>query len=72
MEEFQSGDPEDDGSKLIKVKLDECKYYSIYNSDKGIVQLSVSHIDFSRCFVQLVYFDKINNESEEAEALDDL
>ena len=63
--------PKDDGSKMIQVKLDKCKYYTIYETEKGSIELSI-HGDVSSCFVRLSYFDKINGEIIRAKAKDDL
>lgn len=71
VEKFQSYTPESDLSKLTSVKLGECKYHTIYEMDKGKIKLSIAN-DGSRCYVALVYFDKINNEEVMKDALDDL
>ena len=72
VEEFQSYTPDDDGSKMIKVKLDACKYYTTYETEKGTIQLAVEHNDSGDCFVRLIYLDKINSETVKKQALDDL
>lgn len=71
LEEFQNYEPEDDGSKMSAVQLESCKYYSIYNTDKGRIELSISG-SIHGCFVLLAYFDKINSDIIKAKALDDL
>jgi len=71
-EEFQSYTPDDDGTKMIKVQLGACNYYTTYETEKGTIQLSIEHVDLTRCFVKLVYFDKINSETVKKQALDDL
>ena len=63
VEKFQSYTPESDGSKMTQVKLDACKYYTTYETEKGTVQLSIGHADIKSCFVQLAYFDKVNSEN---------
>ncbi|OJU73763.1 MAG: hypothetical protein BGO09_04155 [Bacteroidetes bacterium 47-18] len=64
--------PLDDNDKMYEVKFDNCKYYSIWETDKGAIQLSIEHNGISSCFVQLAYFDKINGEKIKASAIDDL
>jgi hypothetical protein len=64
--------PRDDGSKMTQVQLDRCKYYSIWETDKGEIQLSIEKGDLMRCFVRLGYFDKINSAKIKAKAIDDL
>src|SRR5690554_2121428 len=41
--------PRDDGSKMTQVQLDRCKYYSIWETDKGEIQLSIEKGDLMRC-----------------------
>jgi len=62
----------DDGSKMHEVQFDRCKYYSIWETDKGEIQLSIDHNSVTSCFVKLAYFDKINSATIKKQALDDL
>ncbi len=62
----------DDGSKMHDVQFDRCKYYSIWQTDKGEIQLSIDHNNVTSCFVKLAYFDKINSATIKKQALDDL
>jgi hypothetical protein len=71
VEKFQSHVPDDDLSKMLQVKLDACKYYTIYNTEKGSLQLSIEN-EGGRCFVKLAYLDKMNSETIKKKALDDL
>lgn len=72
-EEFQSAvQPEDDNSKMHQVKFDRCKYYSVWQTDKGEIQLMISHNDVSSCYVTLAYFDNINSDKIRKNAKDDL
>ncbi len=73
VEKFDSESSErNDQSKMLAVKLDECKYYSIWSTDKGEIQLSIDHRKFESCFIKLTYFDKINGDTMRKKALDDL
>lgn len=65
-------EPDDDGTKMFAVKYDNCKYHSFWEIDKGKIQLSIDHDGVTRCFVKLVYFDKVNGEAIKKQALDDL
>ncbi|MCX2679579.1 hypothetical protein OOZ15_06445 [Galbibacter sp. EGI 63066] len=58
VEKFDSFEPEDDLSKMIKVGLGECKYYAIYETEKGSIKLSIFG-DISNHSVLLSYFDKL-------------
>jgi hypothetical protein len=64
--------PKDDGAKMYEVKFDRCKYYSIWQTEKGEIQLSIDHKSVLSCFVKLAYFDKINSQTIKKQALDDL
>ena len=64
--------PRDDKSRMYQVGMDRCKYYSIWQTDKGEIQLSIEHESVIKYFVRLGYFDKINNEIIKAKAIDDL
>ncbi|MBN8782191.1 MAG: hypothetical protein J0G98_03930 [Terrimonas ferruginea] len=65
-------EPRDDAAKMYEVQFDRCKYYSIWETDKGEIQLSIDHKGVSSCFVKLAYFDKINSAEVKKQALDDL
>jgi len=64
--------PRDDEDRMYKVKFDNCKYSSIWQTDKGEIQLSIGHNGVTSCFVKLAYFDKINSAKIKAKAKDDL
>lgn len=73
VEKFDSyPEPRDDETKMYRVKFDNCKYYSIWETDNGKIQLSIDHDGVTRCFVRLSYFDKINGQIIKAKAIDDL
>jgi hypothetical protein len=73
IEKFEGhSQPQDDSKKIYDVKFDRCKYYTIWQTDKGEIQLSIDHISVSSCFVKLLYFDKINSAIINAKAIDDL
>ncbi|MBX2887364.1 MAG: hypothetical protein KF829_01805 [Ferruginibacter sp.] len=65
-------EPSYDDSKMYEVQLDRCKYYSIWMTDKGEIQLSIDHDSVTSCFVKLAYFDKINSATIKKQAIDDL
>ena len=73
IEKFDSySQPRDDNSKIYEVKFDRCKYYTVYETEKGTLELSIEHDDEGSCFVKLLYFDKINNDIVKEKAKDDL
>ncbi|MDR2886116.1 MAG: hypothetical protein LBU95_04975 [Rikenellaceae bacterium] len=72
VEKFQSSyPPKDDKSKMHEVMMDRCKYYTIYETEKGNIELLI-HGEVTNCFVHLSYFDKINGDLIRAKAMDDL
>jgi len=64
--------PNDDNRKMYEVEFDRCKYYSIYESQNGTIELSIGHDGVTSCYVQLVYFDKINSDIIKKKAKGDL
>jgi len=64
--------PKDDAAKLTEVGLDHCKYYAVWETAKGTIQLSIDHNGSQSYFVRMAYFDKINGEAVKKQVLDDL
>ena len=72
VEKFDNASPDDDHSKMYEVGFDRCKYYSNWRTNNGDIQLAIDRDGVTRCFVRLMYFDKINSEVIRAKAKDDL
>ncbi len=73
VEKFDSySEPRDDEDRMYRVKRDNCKYYSIWEIDKGEIQLSITHSGVINCNVTLAYLDKTNSAKIKAKAIDDL
>ena len=64
--------PLDDNMKMHQVGMDNCKFYTVWKTDKGDIELSIDHSGFTSRFVKVVYFDKINSAIISAKAKDDL
>jgi hypothetical protein len=64
-------EPRDD-LKIYDVKTDRCKYYSIWETNKGKIELSIDHDRGTKCYVKLIYIDKINSMTIKKQAIDDL
>lgn len=62
----------DNRLKLHYLEMDRCTYTTVFETPKGIIQLSLAHKGVSSCFVKLQYWDKINTEAVRAKAMDDL
>lgn len=63
---------QDDSKKIYYVQFDRCKYYSIWQIDKGEIQLSIDHNSTTDCYIKLLYLDKINGDKIKAKAKGDL
>lgn len=73
VEKFDSNSqPRDDNDKMFKVKFDNCKYFSVWTTDKGEIQLSIQHQSVTNCYVTLSYSDKINSDIIKTKAKRDL
>ena len=64
--------PEDDEDRMYAVKMDNCKYYTTYETDKGRIQLTIDHESVVSCFVRLSYYDKVNGKILREKAKGDL
>jgi hypothetical protein len=65
-------EPRDNKDKMYEIGMDRCKYRSVWQTEKGNIELSISHNSFSTCFVTLAYFDKANGNIVREKAKDDL
>lgn len=73
MERFDSSSqPRDDNAKMYKVKFDNCKYFSVWKTDKEEIQLSIQHESVTRCYILLSYSDKLNSNIIKTKAKGDL
>ncbi len=73
VEKFQSPfPPQDDNRKMHELKLDMCKYYSAFETERGSIELQLSHQSVMKCFVTLSYYDGINQKAILSDAMNDL
>lgn len=64
---------EDDNDKMREVVMNNCIYYSTYNTDNGSITLTISNDGYElACRVKLFYTDKINSEIFDNAAMEDL
>ncbi|MBQ5856207.1 MAG: hypothetical protein IIW55_02750 [Bacteroidales bacterium] len=64
---------EDDNDKMREVRMNNCKYYSTYNTDNGSISLTISNDGYGiGCRVKLFYSDKTNSEIFDEAAMEDL
>ena len=71
-ESFNDYYGDDDASKMYDVKFDKYKYYSVFQSELGEVQLEISHDGVISCYVVLSYFDNANQDKLRQQIMDDL
>lgn len=73
VEEFDTSfEPKDDNDKMHEVGMNNCMYYTTYETENGKIQLTIQNDGFSSSFVLLTYFDEANTEVIRKKALDDL
>lgn len=73
IETFQSyPQPEDDNQKMYELKLNRCRYYTLFEKEKGNVGLMLVHVVDLGCCASITYFDAINKKIVESDAIDDL
>lgn len=73
VEEFQGySQPRTDMDRLNKLRLDSCTWYTIFRTNKGNIELSIDHKSLIGCYVLLQYFDDINTNAVEQQAMNDL
>lgn len=53
IEKFQSYEPDSDGSKMIQVKLGACEYHSVFETEKGNIEVFIKKDDLSSCLDDL-------------------
>lgn len=70
-EEFQSEYVDDDSDRLHELKMDRCKYITNFACAEGDICLEMSHVSLT-CFVQLSYYDKVNQDKLRKNIMDDL
>ncbi len=73
LEKFDTySQPKDDNKKMLEVRMDRCKYNSVWQTDKGNIELSIVYEGLSSSVVRLAYLDKANGEIIRQKAKDDL
>ena len=71
-ESFSDSYGRDDADKMYGVKFDKYKYYSVFHSELGDIQLEISHNSVTSCYVMLSYFDNANQNKLRQQIMDDL
>lgn len=63
---------DNDYFRMDAVRDDECKYESLFTTEKGGIKLWIEHAGRESTFVSLQYNDKINGETVKQQAINDL
>lgn len=72
-EKFQGySEPDTDSEKMYEVKMDRCKYISVFENENGYIELNISHNGRYSCYVRLLYVDSVNKNAAESKAMDDI
>ena len=58
--------------KLFELSMDRCTWYTLYETPKGDIKLSLQKGDYGKYFVSLMYYGKINTDAVRSSAIDDL
>lgn len=73
VEKFEGySQPRDDNGKMHELTMDRCKFYTIWKTDKGNIELEIIKGNLGSGMVRLSYWDKINTMSVQEKAMDDL
>ena len=73
VEKFEGySQPRDDHGKMHELTMDRCKFYTIWKTDKGSIELEIIKGNLGGGMVRLSYWDKINTMSVQEKAMDDL
>ena len=73
VEKFEGySQPRDDNGKMHELTMDRCKFYTIWKTDKGNIELEIIKGNLGGGMVRLSYWDKINTMSVQEKAMDDL
>ena len=73
VEQFQNSPvPKTNNDKLFELSMDRCTWYTLYETPKGDIKLSLQKGDYGKYFVSLMYYDKINTDAVRSSAIDDL
>ena len=72
VEKFDYKYIDDDDDRLYALKFDKCRYYTIWTTELGDIELSLQRDDYRHCYVFLKYYDRINGEAIQNVIMEDL
>ena len=62
----------DDNDKMHEVRMDRCRYFCNWITEKGSIELWIAHDTMVGCHVVLLYIDAENDSKVHSSAIDDL
>lgn len=71
-EEYFKKEVSDDDSKIYAIGSDDCVYQTVFETELGVIELSIVDGGFHRGAARIVYYDKINTQKVKKAAMDDL
>ena len=72
IEKFQSDYVPNNSLKWLNLMSDECTWFSVFETDKGDIELFIQKVKCGKAAVILKYYDKANTDVVRASAMDDL
>ena len=72
VEKFDDNYIKDDGDRFYDVSMDRCRYATSWVTEKGEIDLDITHTGYTSCFVRLIYIDGLNTDKVINQAIDDL
>jgi hypothetical protein len=72
IEKFQSNYVPNNSLKWLNLMSDECTWFSVFETDKGDIELFIQKVKYGKAAVILKYYDKVNTDVVRASAMDDL
>ncbi len=72
IEEFQSSFVPDNRLKFIYLTSDQCTWASLFETEKGDIEVFMQKVNYTTATVILKYYDKVNTQAVQSAAMEDL
>lgn len=72
VERFDSPYIDDDSDRLHSLMFDTCRYYTVWSTELGDIELSLQRDELLHCYVFLKYYDRANDSVIHDAILEDL
>jgi hypothetical protein len=67
-----TSNPSDDSDRMHALNMERCKYFTVWETEKGSIELEIRKENWGTGRVTLSYWDKANTTSVQEKALEDL